>query len=270
MPRSVPERPVIGCPFQLIGRPPRRLVRPPRVIRVLQSPPCAARPHRASAAWSLCRRSSSNRGVVAHSCAYLGVRRRALAKPTDTSDGRASAAGHPQSNQLEQRFAPTLAHRPKPRRPLGAAGFQRQAGHRAWSRRSMFVPVLLLLPGQLNYLHVFDRVLADAERGTSQATPSQSRPPPRAVPRAPPRYPVCCATPSSPWTSSSPAGSCCTCSPSPCRSARGRGCPGRGGRNVRRLRDRCRLHARGWRADVGAGDRQTSGHHRRLRRDVSR
>ena len=72
---------------------------------------------------------------------------------------------------------------------------------------SLVVPVLLLLPGQLNYLHVFDRVLTDAERGTSQATPSQSRPPPRAVPRAPPRYPVCCATPSSPWTSSSPAGS---------------------------------------------------------------
>ena len=31
--------------------------------------------------------------------------------------------------------------------------------------RVLGVPVLLLLPGQLEYLYVFDRVLTDAERG---------------------------------------------------------------------------------------------------------
>jgi hypothetical protein len=35
---------------------------------------------------------------------------------------------------------------------------------------------------------------------------------------------ACRATPSRPRTSSSPAGSCCTCSPTPCQSAPGRGC----------------------------------------------
>jgi len=54
---------------------------------------------------------------------------------------------------------------------------------------SSVIPVLLLLPGQLEYLYVFDHVLTGAERRTSQATPSQSWPPPRAVPRTSPDIP---------------------------------------------------------------------------------
>ena len=42
---------------------------------------------------------------------------------------------------------------------------------------------------------------------------------------------------------------------------------GRGGRDVRRVRDRCRLHAGRRRAGAGAGHRQASRHDRRLRRD---
>jgi hypothetical protein len=106
------------------------LIRPPGVVRVLQSPPCAARPHRASAAWSLCRRSSSNRGVVARCPGLLGrMPSRVGQAPTDMSDGRASAAGRrPQSNRLERRFAPTLTHRPKPRRPWVPLVFSAKPG----------------------------------------------------------------------------------------------------------------------------------------------
>src|SRR5919106_5708734 len=76
-------------------------------------------------------------------------------------------------------------------------------------------PVLLLLQGQIEYLYVFDRVLSDAERRTSREAPSQSWPPPRVVPRAQARHIRPAATPSRQSTSSSPAGSCCTCSRTP-------------------------------------------------------
>jgi hypothetical protein len=53
---------------------------------------------------------------------------------------------------------------------------------------SSVVPGLAASSGQLDHPCVFDRVLTDAERRTSQEAPSQSWPPPRAVPRAQARH----------------------------------------------------------------------------------
>jgi hypothetical protein len=120
---------------------------------------------------------------------------------------------------------------------------------------------------------VFDRVLADAERRTAQEAPYQMLASIRRralslahKPDIPglPRYPkqavdqqfarwVMLHVQSQPTADLHPAAGA-----DQGQSAPDDGVPGRGGRDVRSVRNRRQLHPSGWRAGPGAGDRQTS------------